>query len=83
MAWGSNFPASEGGMADNLVLGKACLESVSKEDRAWIFSKTAQTLYRFWRLNVNKTGAAAAASPPPRTPLLALAPFWLLSRCGP
>jgi L-fuconolactonase len=45
MAWGSNFPASEGSMANNLALGKACLESVSKEDRAWIFSKTAQTLY--------------------------------------
>jgi len=32
-------------MADNLVLGKACLESVSKEDRAGLSLKRAQTLY--------------------------------------
>ena len=45
MAWGSNFPASEGTMAANLEIGKKCVGSLSQEDRDWIFSKTAQTLY--------------------------------------
>lgn len=45
LAWGSNFPASEGSMKQNLEAGKACLESVSAEDRDWVFAKTAQHLY--------------------------------------
>lgn len=45
MAWGSNFPASEGPLAANLEKAKACLQSLSSEDQAWIFGKTAQTLY--------------------------------------
>jgi predicted TIM-barrel fold metal-dependent hydrolase len=45
LAWGSNFPASEGTMADNLAIAKASLASLSGEDRAWVFAKTAQTLY--------------------------------------
>lgn len=45
IAWGSNFPASEGGLAANLEKAKASLQSLSDEDRAWIFGKTAQTLY--------------------------------------
>lgn len=45
LAWGSNFPASEGSLADNLERGKQCLESLSDEDRDWIFAKTAQSLY--------------------------------------
>jgi L-fuconolactonase len=45
MAWGSNFPASETGLAANLENAKAGLRSLSDEDREWIFSKTAQSLY--------------------------------------
>jgi len=45
MAWGSNFPAVEGGLDAKLEKAKASLQSLSEEDREWIFSKTAQTLY--------------------------------------
>ncbi|MHB8283992.1 MAG: amidohydrolase family protein [Caulobacteraceae bacterium] len=45
LAWGSNFPASEGTLADNLDRAKACLSVLSPEDQDWIFAKTAQTLY--------------------------------------
>ncbi|HWC00843.1 MAG TPA: amidohydrolase family protein [Bryobacteraceae bacterium] len=45
MAWGSNHPASEGGLGPNLEKAKATLASLSQEDRDWIFGKTAQTLY--------------------------------------
>jgi len=45
LAWGSNFPASEGKLQDNLDVAKNCLASVSAEDRSWIFAKTAQRLY--------------------------------------
>jgi L-fuconolactonase len=45
MAWGSNFPASEGALKANLEKAKASLEALSAEDQAWIFGKTAQVLY--------------------------------------
>jgi L-fuconolactonase len=45
MAWGSNFPTSEGALSANLDKAKSCLQSLSAEDQAWIFGKTAQTLY--------------------------------------
>jgi predicted TIM-barrel fold metal-dependent hydrolase len=45
MAWGSNFPATAGPVSAILNKAKACLASLSAEDRAWIFGKTAQTLY--------------------------------------
>lgn len=45
LAWGSNFPASEGSMADNLEVAKRCLDCLKSEDRRWIFAKTAQKLY--------------------------------------
>ena len=45
LAWGSNFPASEGRLAGNLEKAQACLQSLSEIDREWIFGKTAQTLY--------------------------------------
>ena len=45
LAWGSNFPTSEGTLVANLEKAKACLQSLSAEDREWIFGKTAQTLY--------------------------------------
>jgi predicted TIM-barrel fold metal-dependent hydrolase len=45
LAWGSNFPASEGKLADNLTRAKECLARLSPEDQSWIFAKTAQRLY--------------------------------------
>lgn len=45
LAWGSNYPASEGKMKDNLAAAKSCLASLSAEDQGWIFAKTAQRLY--------------------------------------
>jgi L-fuconolactonase len=45
LAWGSNFPASEGSLADLLALAKRSLAALSQSDQDWIFAKTAQTLY--------------------------------------
>jgi L-fuconolactonase len=45
LAWGSNFPASEGTLGANLDRAKLCLSTLSEEDRSWIFAKTAQSLY--------------------------------------
>lgn len=45
LAWGSNFPASEGSLSANLQKAKDSLQTLSPEDRECIFSKTAQTLY--------------------------------------
>lgn len=45
MAWGSNFPASEGTLAELLAMAQESLAGLSAHDREWIFAKTAQTLY--------------------------------------
>jgi L-fuconolactonase len=45
MAWGSNFPTSPGTLAEILATARAGLASLSADDQAWIFSKTAQRLY--------------------------------------
>ncbi len=45
LAWGSNFPASEKKMQDNLAVAQRCLACLSSEDQGWIFAKTAQRLY--------------------------------------
>jgi L-fuconolactonase len=45
MAWGSNFPASEGALDANLEKAKLSLQTLSADDQAWIFGKTAQVLY--------------------------------------
>lgn len=45
MAWGSNFPTSPGAMSEILATARAGLASLSAEDQAWVFGKTAQTLY--------------------------------------
>jgi L-fuconolactonase len=45
IAWGSNFPATAGTLADNLALARKALASLSATDQAWIFGKTAQVLY--------------------------------------
>jgi predicted TIM-barrel fold metal-dependent hydrolase len=45
LAWGSNFPTSPGTLAEILATAQAGLASLSADDRAWIFGKTAQRLY--------------------------------------
>jgi len=45
LAWGSNFPASEKSMKENLLVAHECLACLSPEDQSWIFAKTAQHLY--------------------------------------
>ena len=45
LAWGSNYPASEGSLADLLALAKRTLVCLPQSDQDWIFAKTAQTLY--------------------------------------
>lgn len=45
LAWGSNYPASAGRMAENLAKARALLACVSHEDQRWIFAKTAHKLY--------------------------------------
>ena len=45
LAWGSNFPASEGKLKQNLETARERLACLSSEDQSWIFAKTAQRLY--------------------------------------
>jgi predicted TIM-barrel fold metal-dependent hydrolase len=45
LAWGSDYPATKGELSANLDNARQCLQSLSAEDQAWIFGKTAQTLY--------------------------------------
>lgn len=45
IAFGSNYPASEGTLPGIVSEVLACLGGVSEEDRAWIMAKTAQVLY--------------------------------------
>lgn len=45
LAWGSNYPSSEGSLSDLLGLAQTTLECLAPVDRDWIFAKTAQELY--------------------------------------
>jgi L-fuconolactonase len=45
IAWGSNYPASEGTLPELLKVSQTALSVLSAEDRDWIFSKTALALY--------------------------------------
>ncbi|MPZ54923.1 MAG: amidohydrolase family protein [Rhizobiales bacterium] len=45
LAWGSNYPASEGTLAEILAVARNSLACLRQEDQAWIFARTAQTLY--------------------------------------
>jgi L-fuconolactonase len=45
LAWGSNYPTSPGALSEILATAQAGLASLSEEDRAWIFGKTALQLY--------------------------------------
>ena len=45
IAWGSNFPASEGSLKEILTASRAALAFLPSADQEWIFRGTAQTLY--------------------------------------
>lgn len=45
IAWGSNYPASEGTLAGLLGEAREALSSLTAAERDWIFFRTAQTLY--------------------------------------
>jgi predicted TIM-barrel fold metal-dependent hydrolase len=45
LAWGSNYPSSEGALAELLALATGALASLPQVDQEWIFHKTAQSLY--------------------------------------
>ena len=45
LAWGSNYPTSPGTLVEILATAQAGLASLSEDDRAWIFGKTALKLY--------------------------------------
>jgi L-fuconolactonase len=45
LAWGSNYPSSEGTLTELLTLARDSLAGLPQEDRDWIFAKTAQSLY--------------------------------------
>jgi L-fuconolactonase len=45
IAWGSNYPASEGSLPELLKASQMALSVLSPEDREWIFGGTAVTLY--------------------------------------
>jgi predicted TIM-barrel fold metal-dependent hydrolase len=45
VAWGSNFPATAGPLAAILKKAQAAFSFASREDREWIFGKTAMALY--------------------------------------
>jgi L-fuconolactonase len=45
LAWGSNYPSSEGTMPDILKVAQKSLGVLPQQDQDWIFAKTAQVLY--------------------------------------
>jgi L-fuconolactonase len=45
IAWGSNYPASEGTLSALFVEARAPLAGRTPAEREWIFSRTAQSLY--------------------------------------
>lgn len=45
LAWGSNYPSSEGKLPAMLKFARESVASVSKADQDWIFARTAQTIY--------------------------------------
>ena len=45
VAWGSNYPAAKGRLAELLAQGREVLAKLSEAEREWIFSRTARSLY--------------------------------------
>lgn len=51
IAWGSNFPASEGTLKELLTDNMQALEWLPEDDKEWIFNRTAASLYPALRAN--------------------------------
>ncbi|MFM0671586.1 amidohydrolase family protein [Paraburkholderia sediminicola] len=45
LAFGSNYPASAGPLKKLIDQGHACFASLSEEERAWVWGRTAKVLY--------------------------------------
>ncbi len=45
IAWGSNFPASQGSLKQLLQEAREATQSLTADEQAWIFSRTAHALY--------------------------------------
>jgi predicted TIM-barrel fold metal-dependent hydrolase len=45
LAWGSNYPSSEGTLPDILKVARTSLGILAQNDQDWIFARTAQVLY--------------------------------------
>ncbi len=45
LAWGSNYPSSEGSLPELLTVARESLACLPSADPEWIFAKTAQALY--------------------------------------
>jgi L-fuconolactonase len=45
LAWGSNYPSSEGTLRQLLAVARQSLACLPKSDQDWIFGRTAQKLY--------------------------------------
>ena len=45
LAWGSNYPSSEGPLSALLAVARESVASLPQADRDWIFAKTAQSIY--------------------------------------
>jgi predicted TIM-barrel fold metal-dependent hydrolase len=45
LAWGSNYPSSEGTLPQLLATARESLAGLAMSDRDWIFARTAQVLY--------------------------------------
>ena len=45
IAWGSNFPNSQGSLSEILAAARKAFSSAKPSDQDWIFGKTAQALY--------------------------------------
>ena len=63
IAWGSNFPASEGSLPGLLAEARSALAALPNRDRDWIFFRTAQSLYPALAGHEEKSRAGPAAMP--------------------
>ena len=45
IAWGSNYPGSEGTLKEMVLEAKSALAVLPEQDQEWIFARTAQSLY--------------------------------------
>jgi predicted TIM-barrel fold metal-dependent hydrolase len=45
LAWGSNYPSSEGKLPELLAVARESVASLTTADQGWIFGRTAQALY--------------------------------------